>query len=856
MRSRESSMNDYNANPDNTKFDTFEIAPMMRNYGDPVTRKPNVTRLSTQTLNISSHDKIDGDPDDNDETNSSSNQSIKKFGTFDGVLGRCLLCMFGVILFLRMGWIVAHAGIYESTLIVLLSASITFFTTLSLSAITTNGDISHGGPYFLISRSLGPEIGGVVGILFAFGNCVGIALHLVGFSVAVVDLYSNYISGSEHWDTIFVSELSLLFLIIIAYHGVGWIIKFNLGLLFLMSVSIIVFIIGTFTTKPDTQNLGFTGYSSNTFNDNLHSKYMDNYDFVLITAIFFPSVTGCMAGANISGDLKNPSRSIPLGTMSAVFISTIVYIIIIWILGSTCLRSSDNGKGGLYNDYLIMSSISAFRPLVDMGIFASTFSSATSCFVAAPRILKTICDDGLLPFLNWFGKGRESDEEPIRAYIIVSIIAFITMLTGNINFIAPIVTIFFMLCYAFINYSVWAWSQSKSPGWRPQFKFYHPYISLFATIQCIILMVLIDWIITIITLFIGAILYKYIKSLKINKYWGSTIEAINLKTTCKMALKSQKSKPNHAKILKPLFLILNTSKDDTLQLFDLAAQLNFAQGLIIIGHVIIGDLNDPLIMNKYIKLQKSCNIQNLPKEIFNQCILETCIAKDFVTGSKYLFQLCGIGGIRPNCVLIKMSDIDHQNGIEDIPPIWLENVHTALSIECGVVLVPNHVRLIDNIDIIDIYWLYDDGGLTVLIGYLLTLSPKWKQHKIRIMALDCLGFDDCNKLVSLMNKLRINCEIVSVTNVNDDDLNINQDDINLSLPISEFAAQKIRKYKSIGKCIDAHSSSSSLCIITLPFPRQDYKWWEYQQIIQSLTPNSCPSIFVRGNQEQMLCYTL
>ena len=229
-RPRTPSFNDYSGtNTNRNMFDTFECLPTKSNYGNPATNRynPDFTRLGTQQLNVSSHADLMENPTDDTRSlmEQTSTSHAAKFGTFDGVLGRCLLCMFGVILFLRMGWIVGHAGVFESSLVVLLSASITFLTTLSLCALVTNGDISHGGPYFVVSRTLGAEMGGVVGVLFAFGNAIGVALHLVGFAESVVALFTKYITGSMKWDIVFVAELSLFFLLGVAWNGVGWIIK-------------------------------------------------------------------------------------------------------------------------------------------------------------------------------------------------------------------------------------------------------------------------------------------------------------------------------------------------------------------------------------------------------------------------------------------------------------------------------------------------------------------------------------------------------------------------------------------------------------------------------------------------------
>eukprot|EP01083_Nonionella_stella_P296043 1005835_1 len=264
-----------------------------------------------------------------------------------------------------------------------------------------------------------------------------------------------------------------------------------------------------------------------------------------------------MAGANISGDLKNPAVNIPVGTIGAVVFSMIVYIIIAWMLGATVVRELiDETTGhhienaGLYWNYVIMSDISAFRPLVDMGIYASTFSSATSCFVAAPRIFKAVCDDGLFPIFKFFAVGRKSDNEPVRCYVLVVIICALIMLSGDINFIAPMVTNFFLITYALVNYSVFAWDISKSPGWRPSFKYYSKYVSLFATFQSIILMFLIDWAMALITVIVGAICYIYIGYRNPETNWGTTVESKLYQQSCKIALKYQKLNTEHAKITR------------------------------------------------------------------------------------------------------------------------------------------------------------------------------------------------------------------------------------------------------------------------------------------------------------------
>ena len=1029
------------------KFDTVEVAPRSSNYG-----RYNDLHLPAFTLdNANSHDNQQIKSTQNllslDENSAAKNKHQQKqdidtlmnpldlesedhrskFGMIDGVLGRCLLCMWGVIMFLRTGWIVGQAGIFQATIVIVASGSITFATTLSLSAICTNGQIEHGGPYYLISRSLGPAFGAVIGILFAIGNCIGVALHLTGFSEAITTLYTGDLLTSTTDDIILFAEIGLGFLLVLSMFGVGWIVRFNLLLLAVMLISIVVFCIGTFTTTKDTKTLGFTGYSSQTFNENWGPAYQKGWTFMAMIGIFFPSVTGCMAGANISGDLKNPSHAIPVGTVIAVLFSLFVYVVIAWMLGATCLRTSEDGTGGLYNDFVIMSNVSLFRPLVDMGIFASTFSSATSCFVAAPRIFKALCDDGLFPFLNFFAVGRESDNEPIRVYFVVFIVCFLVMLSGNINFIAPIVTNFFLITYSLINYSVFVWDNSKLVGWRPTFRYYSGYVSLFTSVACIALMILIDWRIAIGTVVAGILIFKYVDNKNlIGLHWGTLEESGMYEKACKIILKYQSIKI-HAKSVRPTFLIFNygsqsSNKNNIGDLYKLCQAINYSESLIVMGDCIIGDFDDPAVANKYVlrrmDFAKHNTDKRLTKEIISNCVIETCVASTFKQGCRFMLQLSGMGSMKPNIVAIQMDNTDllkkdsndsnniidnnntynnHDNNESDstTQPLWHANLYDALMSGHGVIMVPSSFSWIEMIQsikekldlkleqrmkdkdkdkdknknnknnasqisseaaassnssytvsfssvfkfeqnqdcaYIDVWWLFDDGGLTILVAYLLSKSDHFKQCKIRLMVLlDLVGFNQQLAMVSLMRQLRIEAEIVEVnlpkgisvlpesqrsrTKLNSgqqsifvDNTNIQQDikkiqkeadtlsmsepvdsvsDIKVDMqenanssetvseqpeseevvanadkifangilrPVSNFAKRKLSTYKKIGKIVEkkCQEYDTGLCILTLPFPRKKYEWWEYAAIVNQLMPKRVPTIFVRGNQDQLL----
>ena len=514
---------------------------------------------------------------------------LKKFGTCDGVVVRCLLNIWGVIMFLRMGFVVAHAGILQASLVVIASLLLTVLTATSLSAIATNGEVEGGGAYFLISRSLGAESGGAIGLVFAVANAVSVSMYLIGFSETVVGLYGpgtpasmagnmtaavvvdNYMTSKE-WDIRLVAFLGLIVIMGVACAGADWVVKIDIGQLVILVIGILSFVVGSFTTPIDDDpvtGMAFTSWNAETFNSNWGSDYRatainpQGENFMSIFSVFFPAVTGMMAGANISGELKDAQKSLPFGTMFAVTLSNVVYVAIAWILGATCLR--DGGLyGGLFGDYNLMTRMALWGPLVIVGIFASTISSALATLVGAPRILKAVCDDGLFPPLEYFAKARESDNEPIRGYFLTGFVAIFGILIGDLNAIAPLITNFFLATRALINFACFLASYSRSPGWRPSYKMYNKWVSLVTAVLCIAVMFAISWWQALITLGLGFALYVYIRRAAPEVNWGAAELGYKWSSAKKSLLHLDKIElSHHVKTWRPIFLgvPLNYSRD-------------------------------------------------------------------------------------------------------------------------------------------------------------------------------------------------------------------------------------------------------------------------------------------------------
>ena len=290
-----------------------------------------------------------------------------------GVMTGCLLNIWGVILFLRLGWIIGQCGILQAIGIILLATTVTTLTALSMSAICTNGQILGGGAYYIISRTLGPFFGGSVGVLLTAGQMVAIGLYLIGFAESFQDMLANnfdfQITSTAINDIRIWSNVFLVLCLILAIVGLKYVIKAQLLLLAIIVISIVTVIIGSFYKKIPDKLFGLDGWSDNVVT-NLSSGYDSDNSFWTVLAIFFPAVTGIMAGANISGDLRNPSKDIPKGTLVAIVLSSTVYILLAVLIGACAARSE------LISNALILTNICVWEYIIYIGVYAATISSA------------------------------------------------------------------------------------------------------------------------------------------------------------------------------------------------------------------------------------------------------------------------------------------------------------------------------------------------------------------------------------------------------------------------------------------------------------------------------------------------
>ena len=361
----------------------------------------------------------------------------KLFGTFGGVFTPTLLTILGVIMFLREGWVIGNAGILGGLVIILLSFGITLCTALAMSSITTNIRIGAGGAYAIISQSLGLEVGGSVGIPRYLSQALAVTMYIFGFR--------------EGWLWIFPEHSALLVDVVVFFslYGIAYV---SADLAIRVQYIIMVIILGSLVSIGMAAWDGSMQYAITdhdlwgTFPGSIEDAFTGT-TFWIVFAVFFPATTGIMAGANMSGDLKNPRRSIPAGTLAAIGVSVVIYVVLAYWLARSATPEE------LQNNYYVMIEKAFWGPAVLAGLLGATFSSALASMVGAGRILQAMGAHRVVPVSDWLA-ARTGKGEPRHAMMVTGAIIFASLLVRDLNAITPLITMFFLITYAMINAAV------------------------------------------------------------------------------------------------------------------------------------------------------------------------------------------------------------------------------------------------------------------------------------------------------------------------------------------------------------------------------------------------------------------
>ncbi len=374
----------------------------------------------------------------------------KKFGTMAGVFTPTFLTILGVIMYLRLPWVVGNAGIIGALLIIAVAVAITFSTALSLSSITTNIRIGSGGAFSLISQSLGLEIGGAIGIPFYFSQAIAVAMYVFGFREGLQSLLPEY-------SPLLLDMTVFALIMAIAFISTSFAFKIQYVIMAIIILSIISILGALFTSELNYNFVWFGNYPGS------RESGFSGSSFWLVFAVFFPAVTGVMAGANMSGDLKNPRKNIPSGTISAVIITTLVYMGLVFVAALLASQTE------LLENYNVFIDKAYYTPIVLAGLLGATLSSALGSFVGAPRILLALGEKNILPKSTFLAKTNRKGE-PFNAMLITAAIVLVGLSLRDLNTIAPLITMFFMITYAMVNIVALIEQSLALPSFRPTLK--------------------------------------------------------------------------------------------------------------------------------------------------------------------------------------------------------------------------------------------------------------------------------------------------------------------------------------------------------------------------------------------------
>jgi amino acid transporter len=629
----------------------------------------------------------------------------QRFGTFLGVYTPSVLTILGLIMYLRFGWVVGNIGLPLTIFVVLLSSSITFITGLSASAIATNMRIGVGGEYYMISHSLGLELGGAIGIPLYLCRTLSITFYSFGLAESLVILWPSSWGDAPSYLIQLLTAIIIVTITALSGRSAELVLKLQIPIMAAVGLSLAALMIGVFSGELRSPEMTATYRTA-------------PQGFWYVFAVFFPAVTGFTAGIGMSGDLKNPQRSIPRGTILAVLTGAVVYLMIPFIISvSARMNLNEVAQPGMG----IWISLALFGAVfVYPGIWGAILSSAFGSVLGGPRVLQALGSDGLAPkFLSRLSKKGE----PTVATWISGAIALAAVGMGNLNAVAQFVTILFLTLYVIINLSAAIENLVGDPSYRPTINVPW-YISLFGALGAIMVMFLLNPIACIIAACLELVLYFYLRQRSLKKRWGDVRAGLWL-SVARFALLKLRTHRFDPRNWRPHILLFVGDTKKRIGLVRLASWFNQNRGVVTACKVIIGDLKrDDLDI-----IQTQCEMDSDLKENDLVVFSEVDMVRDFENGVIDIAQANGIAGLQSNTVMFGWSE--KQQRLESQLRIMRVLAKTGKS--CIIARInwrhePGQQKRID------LWWggLQNNGDMMLLLAYLLSLNREWKGTRIVI----------------------------------------------------------------------------------------------------------------------------
>lgn len=659
--------------------------------------------------------------------------NIRKFGTAP-VFFTAISTILGAILFLRFGFAVGTLGFWGVVLIVLLGHAVTIPTALAISEIATNKRVEGGGEYFIISRSFGLNIGATIGIALFMSQAISVAFYVIAFTESF-EFFFNFMkekAGINLPRQIISIPVMLLLSFLILRKGANLGVKALYLVVAILFISLFLFFIGN-TSHGDQSGFSLA-----------NAQFRNTFDFFVVFAIVFPAFTGMTAGVGLSGDLKNPARSIPLGTTMATVTGMIIYFFVIYKLA---LSASPED---LLNKQFIMSDIAiAGVVMIPLGLAASTISSALGSVMVAPRTLQALAHDASFPVpkLNrWLSRSRKSDNEPLNASLVTCCIALLFVAVGNVNAVAQIISMFFMVTYGSLCLISFLNHFGSSPAYRPSFKSKW-YLSLIGFVVSVWIMFKINTIYAIVAFSLMTTLYVLINTYHAKRkglvsIFANTIFQIN--RTLQVYLQKRSSHKTYSE-WRPSAICISKYSFERNNAFRLLSWISYRYGFGTYLHRIDGYYSKSTYQQAKDELQKL--LRNIQTDSY--VYIDTLISPSYTTAVAQAIQIPGIAGMENNMIIF---EFDKENPEELTAIIDNFNLVNAGNFDvCILAASRKPIYFKNGIHL----WIKssdsENANLMILLSFIILGHPDWHNGNIRIF--DICKPEELDETRNRMNEL-------------------------------------------------------------------------------------------------------
>lgn len=612
------------------------------------------------------------------------------FGTFFGVYLPGTLSLFGVIMYLRFGSIMGNLGLFQTVAVVSLSCLIVLITVLSISSAATNAHVGGGGTYYMISRSLGIEIGSAVGVPLLIAQSLSISFCSIGFAESIQPFFSTV-------PIAYLGASSLLILAGGVYFSAAIALKAQLGIFLVIVGSLISLFMGG-------------AISGDLAVDALNSRL--TLPFWAGFALFFPAMTGIESGVSMSGNLHSPKKSLPLGTIAALMTGFVVYVAMPFFLLGRAPRDA------LISDILILQRIAKFQGLIIAGIWAATLSSVLNGLLAAPRTLQALAVDGVFP--RFMAKEWGKNKEPRVATLLCLAVAMLGIFYGSIDKIAPVLTMFYLIAYATLNLATGLEDLIGNPSWRPTIRI--PWlVSISGVVFCLLAMFMIDSGATIIALLCVVAIYLLMRQRNFTKKWEDIQQGI-LVFLSRFAIYRLADLGISTRSWRPHFLVFSENPMQVTHLVNVASVISQNKGFLTLASVFSPDVMDYERAERWKKM-----VGTRLRGIKIEALVEFCIDDTLLSGAKVLLANYGMGPLSPNTLML--GELKNLDLMKD----YLGVIQAACRGRKNVVIVRDKPQAASFFNTISIWWdefSRANSELMLILGHMLASSKSYKKSRI------------------------------------------------------------------------------------------------------------------------------